>query len=157
MIPTGAELSQGMEFVTRRRESDDDRYIRSSYLSSYHKVPPMQMVRFQLYTPNQTKVLEFLLRTASVIVACFPESPNDIVGYAIHQHLHGALILHYLHTRIHGVGIGRKLVQTVAGDAKLVIATHPFRKYRSLRSKVAPLQVEFDPYLLPRLMSHGQT
>lgn len=163
MVPTGSARIElpglnkrgPISFEVRPKAHGDNSFIYSSYLKSHRKNWPYFWVPHLLYFRPQTEVLTFLLRTASVLVACFPEDPNAILGYIISQPLPDALALHYVYTKLRRIGVGRGLLRAAGGDQKLIVATHMCDDYKVLRTKVAPARMVFDPYLIPRLMAHG--
>jgi hypothetical protein len=149
--PSGSPI----EFVSREVTEGDHNFIYSSYLKSFRRGHPMVWVPHALYFKPQASILARLLRQADVRVACFPEDPTEILGYIVYQHVPDALVLHYVYTKLHGRGVGLKLLRSVAGDEKLIIATHMCDDYGVLREKVSPMTVRYDPYLLSRLAADG--
>ena len=143
-----------IEFVTRGLIDEDRAFIFNSYLKGYRENHPLHWAPHALYFGPQAKVLEFLLQSAQTAVACFPEDPGEILGYAIYQHVPAALILHYVYARRRGVGIGGGLVRSIAEDKRLLIATHACDDYRTLRHKAAPMRVTFDPFFVSNAMAH---
>ena len=142
-----------MEFVTRGLVDSDRSFIYNSYLKGYRQNYPMSWVPHALYFVPQAEILGFLLKTATTVVACFPEAPEEILGYAIYGYRPDTLVLHYIYSRRSRQGIGRGLLNGIAGNMKLLVATHMCDSYRALRHKAAPMRVAYDPYFIPRQMA----
>ena len=141
-----------IEFITRAMVDGDRHFIFNSYLKSLRKGYPLNLVPHFLYFGPQGRILDFLLRSAEVTVACFPEEPTEILGYAIHQRVPEAVAVHYLYSRRSRSGIARGLYTGIVGAAKLVIATHVTNDFMKLRGK-SHCRVVYDPYLVGKLMA----
>ncbi len=163
MVPTGALQLAGdgrpriaLETITRERVAGDDGLIYNSYLTSYHARSHMKVAPHRLYFKPQAKVLEFLLREARVLVSCYPEDPNEILGYVIFQHTPDALVLHYLYAKLNGMGIHGGLLRAAIGGHRLAMLTHLRNDHKRLRKKMYDMGVQlvYDPFLLHRLMAN---
>jgi hypothetical protein len=156
MVPTGALRLAAIDSVTRERVPGDDGFIYNSYLRSYHERSTMKHAPHRLYFKPQANVLTFLLREGRALVACYPEDPNEILGYILFQHTHEALVLHYVYGKLHGMGIRSGLIRAAAGAHQLAVLTHMCDGYQRLRKKMAGMGigVVYDPFLLHRLMAN---
>lgn len=141
-----------IEFVTRAMVPEDEALICNSYLLGCHSSWPLKLVPGSLYFKPQGHILRFLLQSAQTTVACFPEDPGEILGYAIHQSLPEALVLHYIYVKRSRAGTGGRLLKSILDGKQLVIATHVCENFTKLRAKLAPRRMVYDPYLIRRLM-----
>ena len=139
-----------LEFITRAMVDGDRNFVFNSYLKSFRRDSTKRLVPASLYFPQQEQTLRFLLGVARTTVACWPEEPSEILGYAIHQELPEADVLHYLYVRKPSQGVRSGLVDAVANRAPMIVVTHLFRHYRWLVEKVAPRHVVYDPDLLEK-------
>lgn len=137
--------------VLRDRVPEDTAYLYSSYLRNVHRAHPLRHVPNSLYYRGQTKRMDRLLEEASFVIACFPEEPGEIVGYVIHQPVADTTAIHYLYVRAcyRRQGIGKLLLDSAAGDSKLLIATHVCDGFATLRHKFHPRRIVYDPYVCP--------
>ncbi len=132
----------------------DKAYVCASHLKHYHRGHPSKYVPDRVYFRGQGHVLDYLWAHATVTLACFPEAPEEILGYIVVEPVGEALALHYIYVR-HSCRlrhVGRQLLDGVAGDHKLLIATHVTDEFNSLRHHAGARRVVYDPYLLPALI-----
>lgn len=164
MVPTGVAANDNgkpwgkreqIAMVVRDVVEGDARFIDDSYLNSFRRQKPMSWVRHDLYFRPQRAILTQILGRSRVLVACFPEDPNEILGYAIYEYMNDALVLHYIYAKLGGHGIRQRLLRAAAGGLQMVAVTHAIPDFWQLVKKAAPMTVVYDPYLLPRLMAHG--
>src|SRR5579859_1846901 len=86
-------------FILRQHTTEDISFIYNSFLKSLHNSFPIKFVPDTLYYGPQSQIIESLLKTANVMVACYPEDPSEILGYVIYQEIDSALILHYIYVK----------------------------------------------------------
>lgn len=130
---TAAAALTCVPVIYREAVLDDEGFIYNSWLKSHRTgaawardVPP------QVYFAGHKKVVASLLAESEIVVACNPESPAQIFGYAVYQASSaGVLVLHYLYVKhpYRKLGIATALyrqVERLAGhDLDLpAIATH---------------------------------
>ena len=141
-----------MEVVLRAMVETDRNYVCSSYLKDYHLYHPQRFIPNGLYFEPQAATLAFLLNEASVTVACHPDAPDELLGFAIYQYLPEALALHYIYVRTaqRRKRVGRALLDSILSGKSMIIATHASDDYKNLRHK-AGVRVVYDPNLLQAL------
>lgn len=140
-------------FILRTSTIEDQNYIYQSYLKSYHLQYPMKMIPNILYFKPQSNILDFLFETAHVMVACYPEAPDQIIGWLIYQKASDALVIHYIYIRgqNRNQGIALDMISQVIENNKLIIATHISDKYYQLKNKVPGCKMVYDPFLITKL------
>ena len=140
------------EFVLRDRTPEDTSFLYASYLKSFHRGHPVKFIPNSLYFQPQTELLDFLLDSAHVLLACFPEAPEEIVGWVLYQHLPEALVVHYVYVKAmhRGNRIGKLMLDSILNGKSLVIATHASDEYVKLKHKL-PQRLVYDPHLLQTL------
>lgn len=140
-------------FVLRKSTKDDESFIYSSFLKSFRDSYPIKFVPNSLYFKPQSDIIEFLLSTAECLVACFPEDPEQIIGWCLFQPLSDTVAVHYLyiknqHRNLH---MGLDVIKEVIGEAKLIVASHMCDNYDKLKYKIPNCKVIYDPFLINKL------
>lgn len=140
-------------FILRNLTKEDENFIYNSYLKSFHSYYPMKFVPDILYFKPQSECLDFLLDTATCLVACFPEDPDEIIGYCIYQNVTEALVLHYIYIkRQHrDKGMAADIIRQIIGDNTMIIASHICDDYSKLKHTIPNCKVIYDPFLIDKL------
>lgn len=145
-LSVSGSTSVDLDFVTRDMVEDDRNFIFSSYLRENLENYPTKLTPRSLYWKPQSADLEKILTTSKAVVACFPEEPAEIAGYALFEDGPIALTLHYIYVKRKKLGVGRGLFDAIVGDRQLIIATHICDSFVKLREKVLPRRVVYVPY-----------
>lgn len=88
--------------VTFRRPTPEClSFIYSSWLKSFRIYSRWaKAVPAQIYFGNHKRVVQKLLEDSGVLIACNPECPDQIFGYAVYQPTAGGVaVLHYLYVK----------------------------------------------------------
>ncbi len=129
---------------------DDLAFIYSSWLKSYkHDSLLGKSVRTTVYFENYREVLDRLLATSSVLVACISDEPSVILGYLVHEDS----IAHYCFVKesFRRMGIGASLLEYAHLTKKLVQFTHATGKLFSMLDMLVLCRgynIEYNPFLL---------
>lgn len=140
-------------FILRNFTKEDENLIYNSYLKSYHSYYPQKFIPDTLYFNPQTEVLDFLLDTATCVVACFPEDPSEIIAWCIYQEISEALALHYIYVKGQHRNryVATDMIAQIRNNHNLVIASHVSDDYSKLKHKIHNCKVLYDPYLIGKL------
>lgn len=128
--------------VIREAVATDANLIYSSWLRSYWNSTAIGLgVEYQVYQAGQRARIDRLLRTHGALVACSPEAPDTIMGWACIDGDHVAV--HYAYTRqiYRRAGVARSLL--VLDGILPRYATHMTPAF----SRGFP-SVQYNPYLL---------
>lgn len=138
--------------VLRECTDDDLNYVKSSYLLHFRDSFPTKYIPKRLYMSEQSRILNAILERSNVLIACFPESPDEIAGWVISENRDGSFVLHYLYVRVayRGMGVERQLLNAAAADAKMIVYSHMNDEYKSMRKAAQPRCLVYDPYRATR-------
>lgn len=133
--------------VVRGMVTADAPFIFSSWLKSYRVGSALarDVVR-PVYFAQHHRMVERLLARGRVLVAADAEGPQNILGYAVGEHIGPVAVVHYLYVKapFRGIGIGQTLAQVMVSGLECVHHTHATPLGQSL---VRRLQSVFNPYL----------
>ncbi len=140
-------------YILRKMTDTDEAFVYNSFLRSYHDHYPMKFIPDTLYFRPQTDIIDFLLDTAECLIACFPEDPDAIIGWILHQRVSDAEVIHYMYikTQHRHKGMAVDIVQKIIGDSKLIIASHICDNYAKLKYKIKDVSVIYDPFVIEKL------
>ena len=136
-----------MDCIVRGVVDSDKSFIYNSYLLNCRETYPLNVIPKSIYFPGQQRCIDHILTIGTTLVACFPEDPNEILGYVIFEP-GDTPVLHYVYSRRSGRGVFRSLMTAAVGDSKLVVATHVPRRWKKLKELLEPAHVVYDPYNL---------
>lgn len=83
----------------RPADAADVAFIFSSWLRSYRHSRFAQDLHTTIYFTEHHKVIESILQTCDVLVACDDKNPADIFGYICFERVEGQFVLHYIYTK----------------------------------------------------------
>lgn len=140
-------------FILRQYTDDDESFIYSSFLQSLHSHYPWKFVPKTLYFKPQAKVIEFLLRTSKLLVACFPEDPSEIIGWILFQPVSAAMAIHYIYVKgqWRTKRVASDIIKQVKEDNTLLITSHVCDDFGKLKYKVPNCKIIYDPFLIEKL------
>lgn len=146
----GALPRAGVDFAVRPARRTDAHFIASSWLKSYRDSPATAAVPSQTFYYWHHRVIEVVLARAAVLVACDPDDPDTIVGWACAEAMPGALVLHYVYVKhaFRRFGIARALVralQAAEPGTDQIFATHATRRALGIMREH---DIFLNPYLL---------
>lgn len=139
-----------MEFITRHMEAEDKNFIYNSYLKSFHQNYPIKFVPPTIYYKGQSDVLDFLMKSANVMLAVYPEDASEIMGYVIYEYIAEVPIIHYVYVKnlSRRKYVATKLVEQILGEQKLLIYTHYVEDFPKFKYKLKGAKMVYDPFLI---------
>lgn len=146
-----------LSFILREYTEDDKSFIYSSFLQSYHQHSFLKFVPNSLYFTEQAKVIDYLLSSSKVLIYCYPEDPESIVGYVMYEYSGDTTVIHWIYVKnlMRHKYVGTDIVEHIATDNKLIIATHITDDFNLLKHKIKNKSIVYDPFFLTnqRLMN----
>ena len=129
-----------MKPLLRNATQGDMRFVHSSWFSSLWSAWARGRIGRKVYEWGQAARIQRLLASSSVLVAYFPEVPDEVLGWACVQ----GDALHYVYVKgtYRRMGIGRGLVE---GRARCYTQRVEAKEGRALMSV---LDLEYNPYKL---------
>jgi hypothetical protein len=142
-----------LPFILRDNVPEDTSFIYNSYLKSYHLQYPIYYIPNILYFKSQSKILDTLLETQQVLIACYPEDPSEIIGYIIYDNKPDVFVLHYIYIKgmYHHKGIASNILSQILNDHKLIITTHIHDDFSLLKKKIPNCKMIYNPFQLESL------
>lgn len=109
-------------WITRKPTGADISFIYSTWLRSYHYDSFTKSTAKSIYFENYKLVLDHILKTAQVYVACSKEDPNVIFGYVVYE----PETIHYVFVKeaFRRFGLAKALIKEALGGAEKAEATH---------------------------------
>ena len=145
-------------YVLRTHTEDDIPFILNSFLLSYHKNSFYTHVPNEIYFPNQTAIINHILRTSNVLLAVYPEDTQEIISYILFENYNNNFLLHFIYVKAmyRNKDVATSMLNTVlaATKPKLIVATHITNNFPTLKTKIHNTLVVYDPYILLARMNH---
>lgn len=116
----------------------DINFIFSSWLKSYRDSFFAATISTTVYYAEHHKVVERLLKSCEVYVACSDADTSELYGFVCGERVDGILVIHYAYVKHHfrWLGIGRKLFEQFNHDGTSAgLYTHLTKSSRPLASK----------------------
>lgn len=144
---------QYVPIAFRPPTEDEMAFIYSGWLRSHRYSRFAVDIPGPIYFDNHKKVVELLLSTGRIVVACNPDHPDQLFGFVCYQPTHGgAAVMHYLYVKqpFRRFGIATAMYRHVQVDAchdpgMAVVATHLTEHGAMLRDKWG---LVFNPYVI---------
>jgi ribosomal protein S18 acetylase RimI-like enzyme len=127
---------------------DDTAFIFNSWLKSYRFSHFGEKITNTIYFTEHHKILEKLMASSKVLIACNQEDPSQVYGYIVGGELDGIIVLHFIYVKhtFRNMGIGKTLLDAWGHDKeKAGVYTHHTRIADRLASKY---NFVYHPYLL---------
>jgi len=127
---------------------DDIPLIFNSWLKSYRNSLFARFIDNTIFFTEHHKIIEKLLASNDVIVACNQEDPSQVYGYICAGKVDGFFVLHYIYVKhtYRNMGIGRELLNWFSHDPSTAsIYTHHTRTAERLCGK---FNFIYHPYLI---------
>lgn len=83
----------------RDANSEDVGFVFNSWLRSYRNAQMVRGVSNTIYYNEHHKILERIVKTARVIIACDPEDSTKIYGYACAEFIDSIFVIHYVYVK----------------------------------------------------------
>lgn len=137
-----------IDYILRDRVDNDNKFIYNSFLRSNHDQYPNKFIPDSIYFPPQSKIIENLIASSTVLVACFPEEPDEIIGYMIYDHHPEHLVIHYIYVKLtfRNTSVATSIVNQIIDNKKLIIATHICDNFNKLKHKINGSKIVYNPY-----------
>lgn len=117
----------------------DEGFVYSSWLKSYRDAPAMSGISNTIYYANVHGIIENVLKTAKVIVACNDEDPQLIYGYIVYEP--GTVFYGYTKHSFRGLGIAKSLEKAALGES-------PGATVYTCKTRVSDSLMKSRPYYL---------
>lgn len=139
---------KGLDGAVRIRKATeaDVNFIFSCWLKSYRDSFFAQCISTTVYFSEHHKVVERLLQSCDVWVACSDTDVGELYGFICGERVQGLLVIHYAYVKhnFRWLGIGRKLLECFNYDGSTGIYTHLTKNSRALSTKFGFVH---SPYL----------
>lgn len=155
-------MTSNIPLLFRSRNADDRNFIVSSWMRSFRSGSKWAKdVSAEVYKVQHQRVIMQLLANSGSIVACSPDDPNQIFGYAIYQpSAEGIAIIHWLYVKemYRKLGIGASIYREVlmAADHDLKMPCAVTHSTHALDWAADKYNLVHNPYLAFEVTEHGE-
>lgn len=139
----------------RDAREDDTGFVIGSWLESHHRGSKLaRRVRWADYRDPQRRICRRLLRRGVCVVACDPEAPDHLHGFALGERAGSRLVLHFVYVRQtrRRAGLASALVRELERRLSTRGITYTSETYVGedvISRKVASgLDARFNPWLV---------
>lgn len=140
--------------IVRSALTGDVSFIYNSWLKSFRDGSLWaQLIPSPLYFLSEKKVIDKLILETDVLIACNPESEDQIFGYVVADNsIKDVTLLHYVYVKqpYRGLGFAVKLIENAlpptASRDHVIVASHMTRAFNEYLTK--KLGVIYNPYVL---------
>lgn len=91
--------TQKLPIRIRAATEEDVSFIFNSWLKSYRDSQFAKQITNTIYFAQQHKLIEKLLETCQVFVACNSTNPGDLYGYICFEKVDSIYVLHYIYVK----------------------------------------------------------
>lgn len=107
-----------MPILIRDVQEGDVPFIFNSWLNSFRKGSFTKFVDNKIYFSEQHKLIERLIKRATVKIAVDPADPATIYGYLVYEYVQGVLVVHYGYTKqtFRAMGVLRQMLHSIQHD-----------------------------------------
>ena len=131
---------------------EDIAFLTNSWLESYRHAPSVRGVPNKVYYYYHHKLLEELLTRCTVLICCYPDNPNQILGYVCAELYDTALVIHYVYVKktFRKFGIAKSLVNHLLETEKppSVLFTHKTKDIFPIEKNLRKEGWIYHPYIL---------
>jgi hypothetical protein len=143
------EAMTTLPIIIREAGADDVSFLFSSWLKSFRAGTMNRHVDNTLYFDQHHKLIERILKYATVKVACDEKNRENILGYICYEKIDGILVIHYAYTKhlFRKLGIQSQLAKTIEDhDFKMASA---YTHMTNFGQKIASTKnLIYHPYIL---------
>lgn len=146
-------MSKQLNILIRPATADDANFILNSWLRSARHSQSLSQIPKEVYFSQHHKVVERLLKSAKTLVACNPQDPTQIYGFACGEMRESVFVLHYCYIKqiFRKLGAATQLLQELGHSKELAgCTTHYPRNASFFFEKFSLL---FVPYLAHEVAS----
>lgn len=141
------ESLRALPIRIRKATESDVAFIFNSWLKSYRDSGFGRAIMTTIFFSEHHKVLERILRTCDVYVACNDKDAAELYGWACGEFVDGIFVLHYIYVKhtYRLIGLGKLLLNQFKPDLNLgSIYTHKTEISRKLEAK---FNMVYNPYI----------
>lgn len=137
----------------RERNAHDRNFIMACWMRSFRSNSRWaKLVDPDIYSRCHSQMLDRLLSDSGSVVACNPDDPHQIFGFAIYQpSLEGVAIIHWVYVKevYRKLGIGNAIYREVlaAADHDLKLPVAVTHDARALEWAAEKYNLIYNPYL----------
>lgn len=145
--PSPTKEAQQLPVRIRKASEADVNFIFSSWLKSYRQSQACRNVANTVYYTEHHKVIERLLQSCDVYVACSDTDVADIYGFSCGEVVGGIFVLHYIYVKhaFRQMGLGTQLLQVFQHNAdSAAMYTHHTRPADDLAPRY---RFVYNPYI----------
>lgn len=126
MDPKKNQEVEALPIRIRKATEADVPFIFSSWLKSYRQSPTVRNIANTSYYTEHHKVIENLLQSCEVYVACKDTDTAEIYGFICAEVVSGIFVLHYVYTKhtYRGLGIANQLLSAYERADGAAMYTH---------------------------------
>lgn len=132
-------------FNIREPRANDLKFIQHSFIESYrHESPLGRSTRPKIYYAEYQKIIDHLLQTCSVLIACDPNDLDTIYGYLVFE----PHVAHYAFVKLAWcrLGIAKALVTKAFGTASGLVISHSTKTMKEISSSHP--DITYNPFQL---------
>ena len=138
---------ENVDVMIRKAVPADVSFLFSSWLKSYRDSKFGESITTTIYYTEHHKVVERLLKTCEVYVACNPKDQTELFGYICGERVENILVIHYAYVKhtYRQLGLGKMLLNQFSHtpDAAAIF-THNTKAADRLAKK---FNFVYSPYL----------
>jgi GNAT superfamily N-acetyltransferase len=132
--------------VLRKAVPEDAPFIFNSWLKSFRKSPLARNICSTVYFSEHHKVIERLLRSCDVTLACNPDDPTQLYGYAVMENKDGVDVFHYIYVKHTFRRLG--IAKTLKDDMQSTDAASVYTHHTQWADRIAPrYNMVYSPYV----------
>jgi hypothetical protein len=113
--------SSPVPILFRDAQHEDLNLVFDSWLKEFRLSPVGVQIESDVYYPNYRKHLGRIIRASTVTIACNPDDPDQIYGYAVHRLIGDIRVVSWIFVKapFRAMGIGRRVFDEI-GAADVV-------------------------------------
>lgn len=135
------------KIVLRDAVPEDVSFIFNSWLKSYRGSRAVAGIVSSVFFAEHHRVLERIMKSCKVIVACNPEDTSQIYGYIVHEMVSGVDVFHYAYVKhtFRRMGLAKAMLQHIKPDTS---TASMYSHATPVGDKIAPkYHMVYSPYL----------
>ena len=138
-----------MEVAYRKRHQDDNSFIYATWLRGQRNEGHNQFVGNKVYFANQTERVKALVERCQTIVACNPNSHDQVYGYLCFETFEGLPIIHYAHIKTpfrrlgFGIQMAKRACPKLGKEETIITFLNGFVAARTVKYKLV-----YNPFLV---------
>ena len=141
-------MSKNLPIQLRLANEEDVPFIFSSWLKSYRNSYFAKNITNTVYYAEHHKLLEKVIKSNKVVVACNPDETTQIYGWICAGYTDNIFTLHYVYVKhpFRGFGVGKTLLNAFEHDPSFAaVYTHNTKAADKLAAKYNMI---YHPYII---------